>query len=152
MNVLKEVTASAGRVEAAKDVHGGRFSRTAGTHHGDEFALLDLEIDALERHELRLSLAIDSRDSGKPDQGVTRHQRLTWVSTITAMPGCRSPPVISVCRPSVAPAFTCMGTASPCCSTQTVCIPSTSDSGERGLSCRLEGRRGISMPMTLRSA
>jgi hypothetical protein len=38
-------------VEEADDVHEGRLSRARGTHHGDEFAGLDREVDARQRDD-----------------------------------------------------------------------------------------------------
>ncbi len=67
IDVLK-VVASAGRaIEAAKDVHQGRFAGSRRSHDRDELAALDREADAVERAHLDLAQLVDLEQIGNFD-------------------------------------------------------------------------------------
>src|SRR5258708_466740 len=57
---LAQVLSEHGNLSARGVIHGrdqmqqGRFSRARGTHQGDEFTLVNLEIDVLQRHHVEL--------------------------------------------------------------------------------------------------
>ncbi len=63
IDALEEVAAGGGRIEAAHDVHRGRFARARGAHDRDELAFLNREIDIVECADLGFGLAVDLGDA-----------------------------------------------------------------------------------------
>jgi hypothetical protein len=75
MCAMEQVLPAAGRVQAAEDVHRGRLARAARAHDGHEFAGADVEIDALQGHQLSRAAAIDLGHCAQPDQRRADGQR-----------------------------------------------------------------------------
>src|SRR2546425_578996 len=66
----EDVLAGVGDVEAADDVHERRLARARRAHDRDELALVDVEVDPLERvHDVVLAHAVGLRDPAKLDDG-----------------------------------------------------------------------------------
>ena len=64
----KRVAAGARRIEAADDVHRRRLARAGRTHDGDELAARDVEIDAGQRIDPGLALAVALPDLVEGDE------------------------------------------------------------------------------------
>src|SRR5690606_8737578 len=120
MRTHEQVLAGAGPVEATDQVHCGGFSRTARPHDGNEIAARDVEVDPLQGLESGGAFTVDLGEAAQADQRLSHRAALpaSW-STMTAMPGFSSPPVISVRRPSVMPVVTGTRRGAPLSSTQT---------------------------------
>ncbi len=72
MNAAKYVFAARRRVEAAKDVHHRRLAGSARAHHRHELALRNIEIDAVQRIQRGLALAVDARDAARAGSAPNR--------------------------------------------------------------------------------
>jgi hypothetical protein len=79
--VEEQVTSGGGPVDEAQHVQQGRFARTGRTHHGDELALLDIQLDIAERGRLHLVGLVEAVDSGQGDHDVVLQRRMRRVSS-----------------------------------------------------------------------
>src|SRR5690606_21068630 len=70
----KSVSTGSRRVEAADDVHGGRFPGSRWAHDGHELAPPDAQVDAGQRMHLRFALAIGLPDTLKLDERFGCHE------------------------------------------------------------------------------
>ena len=114
-------------IQATQDIHQCTLARTAGTHQGNHFALLDRHGNALEHRHINFADVIGLDDVFQFDQfhRYTNHRRLNcgvnglavpvWSEpprsspTITSVPSATPPPEISVMAPSLGPVFTFSG-------------------------------------------
>ena len=119
MHAIEHVLPGGGRVQATQRVHGGGLARATGAHDGDKITCLNFQVDTLERLQGGGTLAVGFGDAYEFNQGRSAHGLLAalarW-SVMTAMPSVKSPPVISVMRPSLMPGVTF--TATGCAVTQ----------------------------------
>ncbi len=75
---LKKILARGRHVEAAEDVHGGRFAGTGRPHDGDEFVPVDRQVDAIQRADRRFAASVDA--------GIWRNSmRVPWPSHRSAV-------------------------------------------------------------------
>ena len=73
MHALEEIFPPGGSVERADDVHGRGFARPRRSHDGDEFALMDREINAVKRCKSRLPGAVALPDAAEFNKRDIRH-------------------------------------------------------------------------------
>ncbi len=73
IDAVEAVGAGGRPVEAADDVHRGRLAGARRPHDGDELALADRQVDAVERAHLGLSAAVVAADAAQFDQGGRGH-------------------------------------------------------------------------------
>ena len=76
INAAKVVATAGGCIEAAKDVHGRRLSRTGRSHDGDEFAIIDGQVHPVKRAHFGFALAVDLGHLVEPDERSASHERL----------------------------------------------------------------------------
>ena len=72
-DAAEAVGAAAWRVEAAEQVHRRRFAGTARSHHRDELAGGDGEVDAAQRLEGDVAMPVGAGDAAQFDQGFRIH-------------------------------------------------------------------------------
>src|SRR5574343_964649 len=110
MCATEQELAGARSVEAAENVHGGRFTRTAGAHDRHEFAFVDVQVYATQGLKGGVAFAVGLGDVAQGNQPLgwrVRHFLAGFSSSvITRAPSRRSPPVISVNCPLVNPVVT----------------------------------------------
>ena len=73
MHALEEIFPPGGSVERADNVHGGGFARTRRPHDGDEFTLMNREINAVKRRKSRLPGAVALPDAAEFNKRNIRH-------------------------------------------------------------------------------
>ena len=103
MRTLEHILARCWRVKTTQNVHSGGFARTAGAHDRHELTGLDVQVDPLERHQLRYARAIAFGHAPQLDQRVCHLAVAVFWAVMTCMPACSSPAVISVMCPSLMP-------------------------------------------------
>ena len=69
------IGAGGGAIEAADQVHQGRFAGPGGTHHGGEIAVLDLERDTVEGDDAAGIELVDAGEVAGLDQGHGQNRR-----------------------------------------------------------------------------
>src|SRR5690606_17379532 len=113
IDAIAVVAALARGVEAADEVHQRRLARTRGSHDGDEGAVLDAQVDILQRHHLGLGAGgIDLAERACLDDRGGGIHRAARSPVISRSPAWRSPDT-SVAVPSVAPTRTITGSGLP---------------------------------------
>src|SRR5690606_32431191 len=95
----KTVNAACGRIEAADNIHGGRFARTARPHNGHKLPRLNRHIDPAQGPCRRIAFAVHPANALKAD-----HCCLAPV--MTRSPTAASPSFKTVTVPSVSPFLT----------------------------------------------
>ena len=68
VDAAKYISAGGRRVEAAQNVHDGRFPRAAGPHDGHEIALVDSKVDPVQSLDFGRAFAVGFGQSHQFDQ------------------------------------------------------------------------------------
>src|SRR5262249_47565991 len=101
-HAAEEVLPAGRRIETAQEVHRGGLARARKAHHRNAPAVMDIEIDAAQRHDFGFAGAVDLRYGPKGDEGLGCHG-CPLISVTASSPALRSPERATVWRPSVAP-------------------------------------------------